>query len=223
MIQNLALTLQYIIEEESFFGALARTTRLQQPRRKSTLVNILVWVESKVDNIYATYESHDQDLRLAAESYIRNAIVATWELFDSSVHSVFDRIECKKTAEPPIRKSSGMIDASIPTSKCSNRECRNANVVRENLQLLIEIAARLNAVKADSPGLWTDELEEILAGLALAIKSPGSPYNYKRCLHIGDLWIHLEAILGGIKHFATTNYKESQVLCPVLGLEMKSP
>jgi hypothetical protein len=48
-------------------------------------------------------------------------------------------------------------------------------------------------------------------------------YDYKTCLRLGDLWVHLESLAGGVKPFATRNYKESQILCPILGLEMKLP
>jgi hypothetical protein len=48
-------------------------------------------------------------------------------------------------------------------------------------------------------------------------------YNYKNCLSVGDVWIHLESIASNIKDFASTNYRESQHLCSLLGLNLHDP
>jgi hypothetical protein len=44
VIQNLGLTLRYLVEEKSFFGAFHKANRLRQQRRGATLTNIMAWV-----------------------------------------------------------------------------------------------------------------------------------------------------------------------------------
>jgi hypothetical protein len=104
VIQNLALALRYLVEDQSYFLALERATRLTFSRRGTTLVNVLQWVGLKVDDrIEVTIgDSLDVKLSLQAESFVRNGIHFIWSRFDKSVDSVTDKTECKRAVEPPL-------------------------------------------------------------------------------------------------------------------------
>jgi hypothetical protein len=67
---------------------------------------------------------------------------------------------------------------------------------------------------------WTDELEKAHAMLARAVAYPPSVFDYRNCLNIGDVWLHFECLKEGAKKFVTANYRESQILCPLLELEL---
>ncbi|OAI47170.1 hypothetical protein AYO44_09970 [Planctomycetaceae bacterium SCGC AG-212-F19] len=224
VIQNLALTLHYLIEEKSFFRAMQRATRLQRSRRTSTLINIMAWVGHRVDGRaeVSVGSGVDETLTLQAESYIRNGIRSIWKKFDRSVDSVLDKTECKRATEAPRVMPSGEVDASIPESQCRSKECNNANFLRSKLPTIRKMCDELEKIKHRG-GTLTDELEEALKTLRSAEGNFDRLYDYQRCLAVGDVWIHLESLAAGIKSFATTNYKESQVLCPIFGLEMKPP
>lgn len=86
--------------------------------------------------------------------------------------------------------------------------------VRDRLQQLAGSADKSKVTK---------ELKKALEKLTTAISTPSTLYDYKNCLGVGDVWMHLECATSGIKDFATTNYKESEVLCPIFGLTMRQP
>jgi hypothetical protein len=72
-------------------------------------------------------------------------------------------------------------------------------------------------------GELTEEMSKALETIKESIADPGKLYDYKKCLAVGDVWIHLECLAANVKDLGTTNYKESQILCPALGLEMRLP
>jgi hypothetical protein len=224
VIQNLGLTLRYLREEKSFFGAFHKANRLQQQRRAGTLTNIMAWVGYKLRrNIEVTLgEDLDHELTIKAESFIRNAIRYLWKRFDTSVDTILDRTECRRAAEPPRLNSEGDLDVSIPQSRCKDKRCNNANFLRSKLPIIRNLCQALEKIKSGSSDL-TEELEAILKTLRSIEHDLDKAYDYKTCLAIGDLWMHLECLTAGVRNFGTTNYKESQILCPILGLEMKLP
>jgi hypothetical protein len=222
VIQNLALTLHYILEEQSFFRAMQLATRIKRTRRVSTLVNIMAWVGHRVSGTQEVTPRSgiDERLTLQAESFIRNSIAYIWVRFDKSVHSVFDKTECARAREAPRVTKSGGIDASIPAKQCKQKECNNANFLRSHLPAIRRLRDELE--KRETEGaLLTSELIKAITVLREAEGKWDSLYDYQKCLDIGDLWIHLESLSGGIKSFATTNYKESEVLCPLLDLDVE--
>ena len=228
VIQNLALVLRYLVEEGSFLGALqkAQAVGALRPRRASTLLSIATWAGYQIqDQIEVTLgEGSDRQWAVRAESYIRNAILFLWKRFDMSVDVIRDGTKCMRATEGPRRTADGSFDVAIPQSRCKTRECNNANFFRENLPLLKKLRDGLEAMKQKAgPPQLTKELETALKHLTAAINNPSSLYDYKTCVGVGDVWMHLECIVAGVKDFATTNYKESQILCPILNLTMQHP
>jgi hypothetical protein len=167
-------------------------------------------------------EDLDRELTMKAESFIRNAIRYLWKRFDSSVDTILDRTECRRAAEGPRRTPAGDLDVSIPQSRCRDKRCNNANFLRSKLPMLRTLCTELERVK-NGGGVLTEELEAILKTLRSIEGDLDKAYDYKTCLAIGDVWLHLESLAAGVKNFGTTNYKESQILCPILGLQMKLP
>lgn len=224
VLQNLALSLRYIIEEKSFFRAFHKASRLQRQRRGATLSNILAWVGYKAGYHFEVKQGEDLDEKLAlqAESIIRNAIRYLWKRFDKSVGAVLDRTECRRAREAPQVTPSGDVDVSIPESRCKERRCNNANFLRSNLPLIRKLGVELDTLKSKG-GELTSELETMLSTLRQIERDLNKAYDYKTCVAIGDLWMHLECLASKVKNFGTTNYKESQVLCPILGLQMRLP
>jgi hypothetical protein len=226
VIQNLWLILTYINERDtkSFVNALIRTTGLQQARRKNTLASILAWIERKVDRKIelALGESADEKLGIQAEAYIRVAIRSLWIWFDKKVDHVADRLDCRRAQEGPKPNPDGTLDVHIPQSQCRKKQCNNANFFREQMPILRKLARSLAKLETQGKELTT-ELKAAKRAIESALSNPERLYDYTRCLELADVWIHLESLAAGVKDFATTNYKESQVLCPLLGLEMRRP
>jgi hypothetical protein len=166
----------------------------------------------------------DRKLALRAESYIRNAILFLWKRFDKSVDSIQDRTQCKRATEGPRKTADGSFDVAIPRSKCKSKECNNANFFRSNLGLLKAVRAKLEKLSQE-PGKakLTEELEKALKKLTVGINDPSSLYDYNTCVGIGDIWLHLESAAAGVTNFATTNNKESEILCPIFSLTMRQP
>jgi hypothetical protein len=227
VIQNLALTLDYLCDDRSFFRALQRATAIgaRRPRRAATLISIAAWLGFQINQqIEVTLgEELDRKMALRAESYLRNAIVSLWKRFDKNVDSITDKTECRRSLEGPRLKGNGRFDASIPESKCKTKECNNANFFRAHLPLMRKVRDQLEQLRAQKSKKLTRELEVALDSLKAAISNPAGLYDYKACAGIGDIWMHLECLTAGVKDFATTNYKESEVLCPMLGLTMQNP
>lgn len=228
IIQNLALILTYLCAEQSFFRAMQKAQSVGggRSRRASTLVNVLAWVGYQVDGQKEVTEGEGTDRQLAmrAESYIRNSILFLWKRFDNTVASIRDGTECRRAIEGPQRTGDGTLDVSIPRSKCRNKECNNVNFFRSHLPLMKKLRDRLQQLEAGEDKLKvTDELRRAREMLTTAIDNPSILYDYRNCAALGDVWIHLECVAAGLKDFATTNYKESQVLCPEMGLTMRQP
>jgi hypothetical protein len=230
VLQDFALILGYLCESQSFFQAMQRVTAVgaYRPRRASTLTNILAWIGFEIDEevVVGTGEGLDHNLALRAESYIRNAILILWKRFDRSVGSVLDRTKCQRAAEGPERKGNGTVDVSIAQGRCKNQQCENANFFQSHkpeLRKLLRILEQLSQAPGGAGPELTDELKTALEGIKAALNNPSRLYDYKACCALGDVWMHLECMAAGIKDFATTNYKESQVLCPAFGLTMRTP
>lgn len=227
VIQNLALILDYLCDDRSFFRALQRAIAIgaRRPRRAATLMSIAAWLGFQIKQQIEVTLGEDLDQRLAmrAESYLRNAIVYLWKRFDKSVDSVTDRTECRRAIEGPRRKANGRFDVSIAESNCRMKECNNANFFRAHLPLMKQVRDQLEQLRAQKSKKFTKELETALERLKAAISYPDGLYDYKACGGVGDIWMHLECLAAGVKDFATTNYKESEVLCPMLGLTMQNP
>jgi len=173
-------------------------------------------------------ESGDAKYAMQAESFVRNALVYEWHRFNRIVNSVTDKTQCKRAAEKPRRLEDGSFDTRIPQSECLRKQCNNGNFFRSQLPKIKELVAALEKTRkaeqskgADSR--WTAELEKALTGLKSGIANPDGLYDYQKCLAVGDVWIHLESMVAGVKDFGTRNYKESQFLCPPLNLNLKEP
>jgi hypothetical protein len=224
IIQNLGLILRYLCEERSFFRAFHKAAKLQRQRRTTTLVNVLAWLGYKAGSQLEVIPGDALDSRLAmqGESYIRNGMRYLWTRFEKSVHSTLDGTKCVRSTEGPRLLRNGDFDVSIPESRCRQKECNNANFLRSALPTVKGLCAALEDMNNKGRQL-TLELEKARATLRAIEKNLEKAYDYKTCLAIGDVWIHLEAQKGGAKNFATTNRKESAILCPILGLSMKQP
>jgi hypothetical protein len=226
VLQNLALCLTYLVEEGSFFKAMIRASAIgaHAPRRLSTLVKVLAWMGSELNVITEEDVGGEYGERLAmrAESYYRNTIRYLWKRFDKSVDSITDGTKCTLSDDPPLPKTDGTFTVQIHESKCLEKRCNNANFFRSKLPEVRRICETLDKLEGKGVEL-TAELLRIREGMKAAMNNPARLYNYKNCMTIGDAWIHLECLAAKVKDFATTNYKESEHLCPILGLEMKRP
>ncbi|HJT76147.1 MAG TPA: hypothetical protein VJ739_03005 [Gemmataceae bacterium] len=228
VIQGLGLILNYLCEEQSFFRALQRAQAVGggRSRRASTLVSIMAWIGFRIDEQVEVIlgEGIDRQMAIKAESYVRNAIRFLWKRFDKSVDSIQDGTQCKRAVEGPKPKADGSFEVSIPRSKCKTKECNNANFFQSNLPLLKRLRDELQRLSQEAGRTkFTEELDAALEHVTAAISNPSRLYDYENCIGVGDVWLHLECVAAGVKDFATTNYKESQVLCPMMGLTMRQP
>lgn len=136
VIQGLALILNYLCNEQSFFRTIQKAQAVGggRSKRASTLVNILAWVGYQLDAQMEVTMGRgiDRELAMRAESYIRNAIPFLWKRFDKSVASIRDGTQCKRATEGPRKTANGSFDTAIPESKCKNKECNNANFFQSN-------------------------------------------------------------------------------------------
>jgi len=226
VLQNLYLILRYLEEEKSFCAAYRRATRLiQTPRRVSTLVNILSWLQMQLDGTISVKkgEGLDRILYRRASAYIRNTIEALWHWFMRSVDHMTDRLDCKRAAEGPIRTETGEFILRVNRRKCLNQACNNANVFIENRPRLVLLCERIKALDNQGDPAVTTELRKACDELEKALNNPSRLYDYGRCLNVGDVWIHLECLARGLKDFGTTNIRESELLCEAFGLNLHVP
>jgi hypothetical protein len=223
VIQNLTCLLNYILENEppSFCAAVAKASRVRT-RKSNTLENILAWVGMQANTKLDLTEDDtpDQLLALQSISYIRNAVMALWYGFESDLLSVGDRLNCQRAKEAPRRKATGSIDDTIHESQCRTRQCHNANFFQEQRTTFLKIADSLKALRENGVELPA-ELTNAENAIRAAATNHTRLYDYDKCLELSDVWIHLECLVAGSKDFATFNYKESQHLCPLLGLTMR--
>jgi hypothetical protein len=226
VLQNLALILRYLREERSYFLALKRASKLnqRQSRRASTLINMLAWFGLNVNDtpIVEPESTFDEQLTMQAESYIRTNIIFLWHWFDRSVDHVYDSTRCARAKEGPKRGEGGDMIVQIPESQCRKVECNNANFFHSNMPTIRRLCNSLDKLQRAGVRL-SDELLTARTQMREALENPARLYDYANCVDIGDVWHHLECVASGIKDFATTNYKESQHLCPILDLRMKQP
>lgn len=226
IIQNYSLALRYLIEEQSYFGAILRTQKLPRDRQARMLSTVLAFTGQNVDNLTADQTSTiDVELRLRSISYLRNAILGLWEWFECNVDEIVNRMECQRSLEAPKERSGGDIDVTIHAKKCNDGGCNNDNFLRTQLPQIKKIIIRLDAIEATGAKL-TDELISIRKALREALKtnSYAGFQDYQKCLSLGDLWIHLECFAAEFDVIASTNYKESEILAPILGLtHIRSP
>jgi hypothetical protein len=217
VLQNYALALRYLCEEQSFFGALRRAMRIQRrPRRVSTLISILAWTGQQAAGVVDVEEGSELDRMLTQRSiaYLRNVIRFLWARFEGDVEIV-DRLQCQRGREAPRPTNNGGFDASIPETACRDRGCNNANVFRAELPRLRMVAKAIEMAPAEHQ---TDELKQAARAIEAALSNPNRLYDHPRCLELADVWIHLEAVMAQLADFATSNYRESRVFCPALGL-----
>lgn len=224
VLQRLALDLRYLQEEQSFFGALARTSKNRGDRIPKSLVNALAWIgwKTREEVEVRAGDDADQQLRMRADTYIRNAILNLWYRFETSVDSVPNEMGCKRALEGPRRKRNGAIDVTVHEGSCRNRTCNCGGFFQSRLRLIRRLCSQLENVELNG-GKLTPELTKALAMMNRALSNRSVLFDYQSCLAIGDVWIHLECVAAGVRDFATTNYKESELLCRILNLEMRSP
>ena len=225
VLQNLALCLRYILEEGSYFLAIKRASALTQyrSRRASTLTNMLSWLGLNANDM--TVEptgSLDEQLAQRAESFIRTNILFLWFRFDKSVDHVYDSTECARAKEAPKQSKDGNVSVQIPESQCRRAECNNANFFHSQMPTVRRLCEALDLLEKSGTEL-SGELLSARSQMRKALSSPDRLYDYDNCLEVGDVWHHLECLVSGIRDFATTNYKESQHLCPILELRMRTP
>lgn len=226
VLQNLSLCLAYLIEEGSYFLALNRVTGLgpRRGRRISTLISIMSWVGINV-NALQKVDAHgdlDELLTLQSISYIRTNIFFLWKRFEKSVDTLFDGTKCARAREKPRRDGKGNVIVQIRESLCANMECTNTGLMTSLLPVIQRICSHIDQLETKGEEV-SQELKTARDELRLAIRDRTRLYNYNNCLKIGDVWLHLESLFGGVKEFGTTNYKESRHLCPPMVLMMKDP
>ena len=226
VIQNLALSLRFLVEEKDYFRAMQRATALGQhrPKRMATLVNMLAWLGWRTDDRTTRETEPDvaEELALRCASYIRTNILFLWRRIDRMVDKVVDQTACARAREEPRVSQGGLVFAEIRQGQCRKRQCNNVNFFHSNFPRLRKICDELDGLEKRGVGL-SSELQTARAEIRRALDNPIVLFDYASCLRVGDVWLHLECVVAEIKDFATTNYKESQHLCPILGLEMKQP
>jgi hypothetical protein len=223
VMQNLSLVLDYLSEEGTFAGALLRASRLNRSRRLSTLTQLHAWIHRRAAS--GTVETGD-DRRMEtilaerAKSVLRNAISSAWVKFEKNVDSIVDAMQCQRAREVPREKATGSYDVTVHEQACRNKRCNNANFFRSQWVTLRRLAESIRNLPTDQQ---TEELKEGLKAIEQAERNPSRLFDYDNCLQMGDIWHHLECLQAKVKKFATTNYRESQILCPTLNLTMCIP
>ncbi len=223
VIQNWSLALDFLCEEGTFSGALSRASRLQRQRRLSTLVNVLAWIHRRAGaGVIETSDDINLEQVIAQRgiAILRIAIRSGWTRFGNNVHSVVDALNCQRALEIPREKTTGSFDVTVHESLCRNKGCNNANFFRSLRPTMLRLAAHIRELPADRR---TNELLDAAQAIERAANNADRLYDYNRCLELGDVWHHLECLQAGVKNFGTTNYRESQILCPPLGLKMRIP
>jgi hypothetical protein len=219
VIQNLSLTLDYLCEEGLFSQALIRINKLQRQRRVHTLINIAAWLMSQPDRgsfDLVTERSSDELMAQKAIAILRVALKSAWRRFAHNIDTVVDALKCQRAQEQPREKAGGGYDTTVHESACRDRGCEVANFFRSQGSELKRVRRTIERLEGENR---TRELEDILETIDLALPNASRLYDYQTCLKMADLWIHLECLRAGSKRFVTTNYRESRVLCPTLGLE----
>jgi hypothetical protein len=190
----------------------------------ATLVSIMAWLGHRVSGVQNVEIGGTSDgvLKDQAEAFLRTNIVYLWKRFDKSVDALLDRTECARAREAPRLTASGAVEVTISESLCRNHRCNNANFFRSYLPLIRRICDGLDTQERRGIPI-SEELKRAREEMRLALSDPVRLYDYGNCLRVGDVWMHLESVAGGIQDFVTSNYKESQYLCPIMGLNMKNP
>ena len=225
VLQNLSLCLRYLIEEDSYFLALNRVTNLSphRPRQVATLVSLMSWVGMKAGEQEVEIGGKlEEILTLKSMSFIRTNIFFLWKKFEKSVDTLLNQTNCARAKEEPKKDDNGNVIIQIRESLCKTMECNNVNFFTEHLPLVRKVCDEIDRLE-QAGQVVSQELKKLRDELRLAMTDKTRLYDYKNCLNVGDFWIHLESLAANIKDFATTNYKESQHLCPSMGLSMKKP
>lgn len=222
VLQNLALLLNYI-ESGGLTTAFYKISKLTRCRRDSTLNALLGFIFGEFGTTAVDAgDTLDKQCSMRAAAYIRNAIMVLWYQFDKMVDHIADQTKCQRALEKPVRKKNGTYDLAVHESACRQRTCGIVNLFQSELPRIKHLCESLERRKADGRGL-TAELEKALAMLQSAGENSNRLYDYQNCLKVGDVWIHLEAAVAKVEHLATTNVRESEVLCPILDLQMHNP
>jgi hypothetical protein len=223
VLQNWSLSLDYLCDAGTYSGALDRANRLRRQRRVNTLVKIFAWIHRRAASgtietpSDATIDSIVADRSI---SILRVAIRSGWARFNRHVDSLVDAMNCQRALEAPRAKKNGGLDVTVHQLQCRNRRCDNANFFRRHRPSLLRLRDHIRQLPSD---LQRDELTAAAEAIRLASTNADRLYDYGHCLEIGDVWHHIECVQSGVKDFATTNYHDSQVLCPALGLKMRVP
>ena len=194
---------------------------------------MLGWLGRSVDQAIEVRrgEGVDRQLGLQAESFLRNALRYGWKRLEHLSDSTADKLNCQRGKEPPVLGGDGSVDAHVPEGKCADKRCNVANFFLSNLPLIRKVAGQIRQLREEDRRENREEMERRATDELLTIadqfdateRNPARLYNCNACLKFADLWIHLECLAAGAKDLATTNYRESQVLCPGLGIQMHLP
>ena len=221
VMQNMSLALRYLCEEGLMSRALIRANSIPRHSRKAqTLISILAWVQNQLGQARIQIEldqNADEILASRAISYLRNALRSAWRRFSKSADSIVNKINCRRALEVPVERPDHSYDLTVHQAACRNKECSNANFFREQGSMMMALKRSLEGTPEK---FMTAELKTALKTIELALGSPHKLYDYNTCLGLSDVWVHLECAVAGMKNLLTTNYKESQVLCPALGVRM---
>lgn len=156
-------------------------------------------------------DANDEELTERAKRYLRTLIKHGISLIREDIGHVVSGTNCYLSNYPIIEK--------IPykkydtrTKKCSKvcSLCPVDEFLVENIELCKQILEHLS----NSEDL-TQELEQTCKFLQEFIANPNTVHQNDPCKTVGDLLIALES--HEIPNFYTMNYKESKVLCGILG------
>jgi hypothetical protein len=224
VLMDLQCVAQWIEEEDSFVAAYGRAMQVQS-RRSKTLANIAAFVQRGVDTSIEVKkgDSLDAQLKEQALTFIYNAIEYLWLRFDHEVDSVVDNTECRRVREAPERQESGKVTVRNQRSQCRSMACNNVGVYVAQMPRLRRLVEKLRKMEASGDDRMTAELREIVSTYDFVASNRNRLFDFNRCVGLGDLWIHLEAVQTGAEAMITRNYKESTVLCESLNLAMVDP
>lgn len=224
VLMDLQCVAQWIEEEDSFNAAYVRAHRVQS-RRSGTLSCIVAFVQRELDTTIELEQGDSLDVALTiqAKLYIHNAIEYLWYRFDEDFDSIVDNMQCKRVLEEPVRKASGKVEVCNHHSKCRSMTCNNVGVFQSHLTRIKGLIAALRAMQAVGDPLLTGEMVKMIEAYDAYTKNKVFLYDWGKCVGIGDLWIHLDSIQSGSTALITRNYKESNVLCKLLGIELVLP
>jgi len=159
----------------------------------------------------------DKKLAQALCDYLRILIPEFYESFEEDLHLPLDnRTHCFFCNKEPIEHGNIFnIEVKSSISKCSSKyNCTLRNMLMGEKKRALKLLECLRGLDSNDERR-TKELNTIQKFLEIFYEKENHDVCHEMCTQgIGDLIIGLEALPD--RTFITTNYKESEILCPAI-------